>query len=188
MAVGTSDHPEDCDLDVELWPGDTVHVHSAARASQAREFRDVLGRFATGVTVVTGQVGAEPVGVTCQGFMSVSLEPPLVLFSIARASRSWPRLRESGAFCVNLLAADQVAISEQMAAHDGDRFTGLSWTPTPGTGSPLLAGVIGHVDCRIHAVHEAGDHWLVLGRVVGLGAAEGGAALTYYRGRYGEIG
>ena len=175
------------DLDVELWPGESIHVDSAQAAAAARQFRDVLGRFATGVTVVTAISDGTPVGLTCQGFMSVSLDPPLVAFAPARGSRAWPLIERSGSYCVNLLAADQAELSNRMASRGTDKFAGLGWAPSPLTGSPLLAGTLGYVDCRIEAVHEAGDHWLVVGRVVDLAATDAADALTYYRGRYGSV-
>ncbi len=186
MSHDESPLPAEPDLDVELWPGETIHVDSEEAASRARRFRDVLGRFATGVTVVTALSEDGPVGLTCQGFMSVSLEPPLVVFSPARLSRSWPHIERAGTFCVNLLAADQIALSDRMASRGTDKFAGLDWTPSPETGSPVLAGGLGYVDCRVHAVHEAGDHWLVVGRVVDLAATDEPGALTYYRGSYGS--
>lgn len=176
------------DFDVEVWPGETIHVDSEEAAAAARRYRDVLGRFATGVTVVTALSGGEPVGLTCQSFMAVSLDPPLVVFSPARTSRSWPLIQRSGAYCVNVLAADQVDLSHQMASRGADKFAGVSWKPSPETGSPVLAGTLGYVDCRIHAVHEAGDHRLVVGRVVDLATTDAHDALTFFQGLYGSLG
>lgn len=175
------------DFDVEMWPGETIHVESEEAAAAARRFRDVLGRFATGVTVVTARSGDQPVGLTCQSFMSVSLDPPLVVFSPSKTSRAWPLIQRSGAYCVNFLAADQVDLSNQMASHGTDKFAGVSWTPSPETGSPVLEGALGYVDCRIHAVHDAGDHRLVVGRVVDLATTDVPDALTFYQGRYGSL-
>jgi len=181
------------DVDFELRPGEDVSVHDDPdHVAAARRFRDVLGRFASGVTVVTGMAGDEPVGLTCQSFSSVSLEPPLVLAVVARSSRAWPLIRRAGGFCVNVLAADQVALSEAMASRGVDKFAGVEWRPSAGTGSPMLPGALAHVDCTIHAAHEAGDHWIVIGRVVDLLTPEDGAGdpaatagpLLFYRGGY----
>ncbi len=179
------------DFDVEIWPGETIHVDSEEAAAAARRFRDVLGRFASGVTVVTalshsGGGGGAPVGMTCQSFMSVSLDPQLVVFSPAKTSRAWPLIQRSGAYCVNLLAADQVDLSNRMASRGVDKFADVSWSPSPETGSPLLDGIIGYVDCRIHTVHEAGDHLLVVGRVVDLATTDVPHGLTFHEGRYGS--
>lgn len=151
-----------------------------------RRFRDILGRFPTGVTVVTGvDPEGEPVGLTCQSFASVSLDPPLVLFCPARTSRAWPVIAASGSFCVNLLAADQHELAARMAVSGADKFTGLGWHPSPATGSPVLPGGIGYVDCQIEAIHPGGDHEVVIGRVLHLSETGRSDALTFYRGRYG---
>lgn len=175
------------ELDFELRPGEPSHidrgdVHAVERA---QAFRDVLGRFATGVAVVTAMSDGEPVGMTCQSFSSVSLSPPLVLFCPARTSRAWPLIQRAGSFCVNLLADGQHELSDVMATKGVDKFADIGWEPTPRTGSPLLKGVLGFVDCTIHAVHEAGDHYVVLGRVQELESYdEVTDPLLYYEGRY----
>ncbi|NYD41701.1 flavin reductase family protein [Nocardioides panaciterrulae] len=173
-------------VDFELWPGETAEVHAGDQAglTAARRFRDVLGRFASGVTVVTGSSDGRPVGLTCQSFSSVSLDPPLVLFVAAKTSRAWPLIQRSGHFCVNFLGADQARVSNVMASRGVDKFAAVGWAPSPATGSPVLDGVLGYVDCTIHAVHEAGDHHIVVGRVLDLGSAEATEPLLYYRGRY----
>lgn len=177
------------DFDFELRPGETVHVDTEEQAAAARRFRDVLGRFASGVTVVTGTSDGAPVGMTCQSFMSVSLDPPLVLFSPARTSRAWPLIQRSGTFCVNFLSSGQADLSNTMASRGADKFAGLTWTPSPGTGSPLLEGILGHVDCSVHAVHEAGDHYVVIGKVVDLAVTdEPGEPLLFFEGRYRTTG
>ncbi|MEO9323717.1 flavin reductase family protein [Nocardioides sp. C4-1] len=174
------------DLDVEWRPGETDgRPGDDAAAVAARRFRDVLGRFASGVTVVTA-IGADgPVGMTCQSFSSVSLDPPLVLFVPSRTSRAWPLIRRAGSFCVNVLADGQAGVSDTMAGRGTDKFAGVDWTPSAVTGSPVLPGTLGHVDCTIHAVHESGDHDVVVGRVVDLEASDGDAGpLLFFRGRY----
>ena len=161
-------------------------MHAVERA---QAFRDVLGRFATGVAVVTAMSDGEPVGMTCQSFSSVSLSPPLVLFCPARTSRAWPLIQRAGSFCVNLLADGQHELSNVMATKGIDKFADIGWEPTPRTGSPLLKGVLGFVDCTIHAVHEAGDHYVVLGRVQELESYdEVTDPLLYYEGRYRSTG
>ncbi|RLV49310.1 flavin reductase [Nocardioides mangrovicus] len=153
------------------------------------QFRHVLGHFASGVTVVTGlDEAGEPQGLTCQAFASVSLDPPLVLFCAATTSRSWPLIRAGGTFCVNLLAHDQAEVAEVMAVRGADKFAGLTWQPAPATGSPLLAGVLGYVDCSLEAVHDAGDHEIVVGRVQALDVSgEPADPLVRFSGRYLEI-
>lgn len=181
----------DQEVDFEFRPGEEVAVPDDPEAlAEARRFRDVLGRFASGVTVVTTVSNDEPVGMTCQSFSSVSLDPPLVLFLPAKSSRSWPLIQRSGKFCVNFLAADQAELSNTMASRGADKFADVKWTPSARTGSPMLEGALGQLDCTIHAVHEAGDHYVVIGRVVDLVAADGGEQdpLLFFRGSYRTTG
>ncbi|GAC1384880.1 MAG: hypothetical protein NVSMB48_20940 [Marmoricola sp.] len=174
------------DLDFELRPGEDVVLPSddPAAMAAARKFRDVLGRYASGVTVVTTVSNGEPVGMTCQSFMSVSLTPPLVMFSPARTSRAWPRIQASGRFAVNFLGEDQQGVSNTMASRGADKFAGIDWEPAPVTGSPLLSGAVGYVDCTIDRVYEAGDHFLVLGLVEDLQVGDESGPLLYFQGRY----
>ena len=176
----------DVDFDFEWRPGEgtTVHGDDPAAVAAARQFRDVLGKFASGVTVVTTMSGDRPVGMTCQSFSSVSLDPPLVLFVPAKTSRAWPLMQRAGRFCVNFLAGDQAELSNVMASRGTDKFDGVAWQPSATTGSPVLDGVLGYVDCSIHSVHEAGDHYVVMGRVLELVAAEADKPLLFYQGKY----
>ena len=176
----------DADVDFEFRPGEesAIPLDDAERVAEARRFRDVLGRFASGVTVVTSTSDDEPVGMTCQSFSSVSLDPPLVLFCPAKTSRAWPRIQRSGHFCVNLLAHGQSELSNTMASRGIDKFAGLTWQPSPATGSPLFDGILGYVDCTIHAVHEAGDHYIVVGRVLELDSTDVPHPLLFFQGRY----
>ncbi|WP_409239977.1 flavin reductase family protein [Streptomyces sp. PA5.6] len=152
-------------------------------------FTRALGHFVTGLTIVTAVTPGGPVGMTCQAFCSVSLEPPLVLFCARNGSATGRVIREVGAYGVNLLGEDQRWIAERMAAVDvdGRRFKGVDWRPSDVTGCPVLAGAIAHLDCEVRDVHLAGDHSVYVGRVIG---AEVGDAdvrpLTYYRGTYGR--
>jgi 3-hydroxy-9,10-secoandrosta-1,3,5(10)-triene-9,17-dione monooxygenase reductase component len=154
-----------------------------AAEETAHKFRDVLGRFCTGVTVVTSISEGRPVGMTCQSFSSVSLDPPLVLFCPAKTSRAWPLMQRAGHFCVNLLSHDQLELSNGFAATGVDKFSGVPWRPSV-TGAPLLEGVLGWVDCAVYAVHEAGDHYVVIGRVMDLGVDEAPHPLLFYKGKY----
>lgn len=158
-------------------------VDSLDRAATADEMRRVLGSFATGVTVVTGMGVGGPVGFSCQSFASVSLEPPLVLFCPGRTSRSWPLIRDSGRFCVNVLADDQEELCMRFATSGGDKFGGLEWHET--TWGPSLDGVLSTVMCDVDAVHAAGDHDIVIGRVRELVLHREAAPLVFYRGTFG---
>ncbi len=164
-------------------PGEALAVDAQDEA-QARRFKDVLGRFATGVTVVTAVAEGRPVGMTAQSFASVSLDPPLVLFCPAKTSRAWPLMHAAGRFCVNLLADDQADLSERMAARGTDKFAEIDWRASPVTGSPLFEGVLGFVDCSVEAVHGAGDHFVVIGRVLDLDVSDIPHALLFFEGKY----
>lgn len=149
-------------------------------------YRQVLGHFATGVTVVTASVGGEPLGLAVNSFTSVSLDPPLVAVCIATLSSTWPRVREAGAFCVNILSEDQEAVCRVFAAHGPKRFTGIGFGPAR-SGAPILAGVLAWIDCTIEAEHPGGDHTIVVGRVADLGVAREYRPLVFYRGGYGRF-
>ena len=162
-------------------PGATVEAFDDAT------FRQVLARFATGVVVVTGATPDGPAGLTCQSFSSLSLEPPLVLFCPGKTSSSWPRIRESGAFAINVLSAKQEDISRVFATKEPDKFRGIGWKPGS-TGSPILTDVLAAIDCRVEAEHEAGDHTIVVGRVSELHITDDHPGpLLFYRGGYGRF-
>ncbi|MEV7398155.1 flavin reductase family protein [Aeromicrobium sp. NPDC092404] len=164
-------------------PGEVVHIDGEAAQAAARTYRDVLGQYASGVTVVTTVLADVPVGMTCQSFTSVSLDPPLVAFLPMKTSRAFAAIRKSRRFCVNFLAADQAEISNSFASQADDKFAGVDWSPTE-AGMPRLEGVVGWVDCVVQDVHEAGDHYLVIGRVEDLGHGDADKPLLFHRGRY----
>jgi flavin reductase (DIM6/NTAB) family NADH-FMN oxidoreductase RutF len=145
--------------------------------------RAVLGHFPSGVTIVTGMRPDGPAGFTCQSFSSLSLDPPLVLVLPSRGSTSWPGIADTGRFCVNVLAADQGELSTTFARSGTDKFAGVSWTPSR-LGSPILAGATAWIDCTLHAVHDGGDHLIVVGTVVDLAAGTGSPPLVFHRGAY----
>ncbi|MFD4003026.1 flavin reductase family protein [Streptomyces rubiginosohelvolus] len=151
------------------------------------EFRRVLGHFASGVTVVTARDADGPTGFACQSFASLSLDPPLVTFMVARTSTTWPRIARAGVFCVNILGAEQGALCRGFAVSGADKFAGVAYGDAPATGSPLLDSVPAWIDCRIHAVHNGGDHLIVVGRVEALGAEEEGEPLLFHRGAFGRL-
>jgi 3-hydroxy-9,10-secoandrosta-1,3,5(10)-triene-9,17-dione monooxygenase reductase component len=146
-------------------------------------FRSVLGHFCTGVTVVTGRDGDTLAGFACQSFAALSLDPPLVLFCPAKSSRTWPVLAATGRFAVNVLAEHQQEVSAVFGARGQDKFARVGWTPSP-SGAPLLDGALTWIECTLEAVHEAGDHYVVIGRVTALGAPSDARPLLFHRGRY----
>jgi len=150
------------------------------------DFRRVLGHLPTGVTVVTAAPDGHPAGMTIGSFFSVSLDPPLVGFCAGKGSTSWPLIAPAGVFAVNVLGADQAGVSNHFASSAADRFEEVAWRAGV-TGSPVLDGVIAHIECRTDQVVEAGDHWIVVGRVVDLEVDGGGTPLVFLGGRYGSF-
>jgi len=159
----------------------------AAPGAEAARFRQVLGHFCTGVTVITGVDGdGRPAGFACQAFAALSLTPPLVLFCPGRSSRTWPAIAASGYFCVNVLAAGQQHIARRFGVSGADKFAGLRWSRSR-SGAPVLDGALTWVGCAVEAVHEVGDHHLVVGRVTELGPSQPDRPLLFYRGRYAAM-
>lgn len=148
-------------------------------------YREVCGYYATGVTIVTAAPDGKPVGLAANSFTSVSLDPPLVLFCPGRQSSSWPRIAEAGVFCVNVLAEDQEHVSRVFAGRGEDKFAGIGWRAS-GTGSPMLHDALAWIDCEVQSVHEAGDHWIVVGAVKEMEVGRRGLPLLFYRGGYGR--
>jgi 3-hydroxy-9,10-secoandrosta-1,3,5(10)-triene-9,17-dione monooxygenase reductase component len=148
-------------------------------------FRNTLGRFATGVAVVTAVHAGERVGMAVNSFTAVSLSPPLMLFCAAHTSRTWPRIREAGVFGVSILGEGQGRLCRQFAARHQDRFAGVD-TVTGTTGAPLIRGAIAHVEGQIVDVHEGGDHDVVLGEAITLGSREG-RPLVFFGGQLDTI-
>jgi len=151
----------------------------------ARTLREVMGHFATGVTVVTAMHGPQPVGFTCQSFVSLSLDPPLIALAPAKASTSWPRIRAADSFCVNVLADSQAELCQAFARQGGDKFAGIEWSPGV-TGAPVLRRSLAWVECGLEATHDAGDHELVIGRVRSISTGEG-TPLLFYRSRLARL-
>lgn len=160
---------------------------TGADALDGARFRQVLGHFCTGVTIVTAMAGGDPVGFTAQSFSSVSLDPPLILLCPGKSSSTWPRIEEAGSFCVNILSNTQEALCRAFAAKGADKFAGVGWRPAPGTGAPLLEGGLAWLDCHIQQIHDAGDHLIVVARVLDLDVGAEGTPLLFYRGGYGSF-
>lgn len=152
-----------------------------------RTFRDAMGRFATGITLIStiSQAG-EPLGLTINSFSSVSLDPPLVLFSLARSASRFTDFIAAGRFAVNVLALSHRAVSQKFARH-GEGLWGDLPRETWSTGCPILPGALAAFDCTTEAQYEGGDHVIMLGRVQRIGLAEDGEPLLYFRGSYREV-
>ncbi len=151
------------------------------------QFRQLLGRFATGVAVITVTAAdGRPHGMTANSLASVSLRPPLVSVAVDRRAELHQHITRGEVFVANILSSHQEALSRRFADPHDDRFDGIGYTVSR-NGGILLDGVLAHVECARHALLEAGDHTIVLGRVVG-GATRDGRPLLYYRGGYGALG
>lgn len=148
-------------------------------------FRQLLGCFPTGVAVITTRdaVG-RPVGLTCNSFSSVSLEPPLVLFSLRKASSLVGAFREGEGFAINILSQRQDALSGRFASSRiADKFEGVAWRPGP-LGMPVIDDCLASFECSVHACHDAGDHHIFIGEVKHMGGGSADHALVFYKGAY----
>ncbi|MEG0047513.1 MAG: flavin reductase family protein, partial [Comamonas sp.] len=157
--------------------------NETATAFDSRAFRRALGNFATGVTVVTaaGPSGRK-VGVTANSFNSVSLEPALILWSIDKRSTSHEVFEEASHFAVNILAADQIELSNNFARPKDDRFAGIDYQEGAG-GAPLLADCSARFQCEKFQQLDGGDHWILVGKVVAFDDF-GRSPLLYHQGAY----
>ncbi|MBV9528262.1 MAG: flavin reductase family protein [Sphingomonas sp.] len=152
-----------------------------------RAFRSALGCFPTGVTIVTApNPGGDPIAMTVSSFNAVSLDPPLVLFSVKRSAFSLPVLLEASHFAVSVLRGDQTEISARFAHAQGAKWAGLE--PRFGaTGCPLASQGLATFECEPHAVHDGGDHLIIIGRVVSFEVEADGEPLIFFRGGYHSI-
>lgn len=149
-------------------------------------FRAVLGRFASGITVVTARdAQGTPHGMTVSAFSSLSLDPPLVLVCVGNEATMAPVMANTDTFAVNMLSDSQEALSRRFAGKIDDRFVGVGYSESD-AGDPVLDDVLASLQCRVVARHPAGDHIIVVGRVE-QGAAHDGKPLLYYRGGYAQL-
>jgi flavin reductase len=155
-----------------------------------REFRDTLGAFATGVTVITTQGPEEPYGMTANAFSSVSLDPPLILVCVIRGTQGEEMIEQNGIFAVNILSEEQEAISRYFASKSRprgpDAFAEISHRRAA-SGSPILDGSLAYLDCRVAAMHEAGDHTIFIGEVMAIGSSVEARPLLFHGGKYGYL-
>jgi len=153
-------------------------------AFDTREYRNALGRFATGVTVVTARADdGTPVGLTVSSYNAVSLDPPLVLWSLDRNSSTLPAFEAASHFAVNVLSIDQLDLSNLFASRAEDKFRGLDCTDGAG-GAPLLPGCIATFQCRAWKAYDGGDHVIYVGEVAAFDR-QPGTALLFHDGAYG---
>ncbi len=164
-----------------------MQAKSPASASSAAveptEFRKALAQYATGVTVITTLApDGAPAGMTANSFTSVSLDPPLVLWSVSREAASFDAFRRGSRYLVHVLAGDQLALAQRFATRGADKFGETNWQPGP-HGLPLLAGGVAWFECSNRSQYDEGDHVILVGRVESFGA-NGGSPLIFHASRY----
>lgn len=153
-------------------------------ATDAETFRSALGNFVTGVTIVTTDGPEGPVGITANSFASVSLDPPLVLWSAAKGSKRFEHFVGSRRFAIHIMSEDQKDICDGFS-QSKSAFTDISWEPS-GSGIPIITGALAVFECNLEANHDAGDHVIVVGRVTRVHAAQG-HPLVFKGGQYGSF-
>ena len=159
---------------------------TSPQAFNTRQFRDALGEFPTGVTIICAGTGdGRYVGLTANSFNSVSLEPPLVLWSLSRRSLSLPAFEAAERYSVNVLSADQTELARRFSRPHEDRFAGVGYR-MGWADAPLIDGCAAWFECRHHARHRAGDHTLFVGEVVTCERAKGDG-LVFHHGRFGSV-
>lgn len=154
--------------------------------SDSKDFRRCLGKFATGVTVVTcSDAAGHPCGITANSFSSVSLDPPLILWNIAKVSNSLRAYLDAAHFAVNVLTSEQQDLSSHFAKSDHTLFDDVAFDVSA-DGVPLLQDTLAALECRTHRVHECGDHYIIVGEVTGFRSGEDDP-LLFYNGNYRTI-
>jgi flavin reductase (DIM6/NTAB) family NADH-FMN oxidoreductase RutF len=154
---------------------------------EKNELRQVMGHFATGVTIITTLTKAGQLhGLTANAFTSVSLEPPLLLISVDKKAESWPAFEESRVFTVNILADDQEGLSRKFAVSGGNKFEGVAYR-IGANGAPILDGTLAYIECTLYAAYDGGDHSIYLGEIQQVEIHEG-KPLVFYRGGYRALG
>ena len=166
----------------------SVESRAATPAAEyGRDLRRTLGAFATGVTVVTAlDLDGRPIGLTVNSFAAVSLQPPLVLWSLGNGSNSLEAFRTASHYCINVLAADQEDLSNRFATWPADRFVGLPWQAGAG-GAPVFPGCCATFEVANQTAHAGGDHTIFVGRVERFSETPAVAPLLFHAGRYGRL-
>lgn len=152
----------------------------------AKSLKTVFSHYASGLTIVSAIREEQPIGFTCQSFHSVSIDPPLVSFNVMRASTSWPIIRKIGGFSINVLSDGQQNISSALARSAPDKWTAIQWRRTA-RGNPLFDQSLVWFDCDLYREHEAGDHTLILAKVIDIQPAHAvpeRSPLIFFRGQY----
>jgi 3-hydroxy-9,10-secoandrosta-1,3,5(10)-triene-9,17-dione monooxygenase reductase component len=162
------------------------HMTESMGEASKEELRQIMGRYATGAAIVTAVHDGLPHGLAVNSLTSVSLDPPLVLFCPAKRSDTWPAIERAGHFAVNILGCGQEHLCRLFARKGTDRFADVAYAHLP-SGSPILDDVVAYLECRIETVHDAGDHFITVGRVLELGIKTEVPPLVFYNGGYHEL-
>jgi 3-hydroxy-9,10-secoandrosta-1,3,5(10)-triene-9,17-dione monooxygenase reductase component len=165
---------------------DPSPYRDVAAGTSGRRFREALGKFATGVALVTAVPDGAPEGLIVNSFTSVSLEPPLISFSPSRSSLTWSRMRRVRHFGVNVLGQEHERFARRAAPAGADRFAGLEWELSS-HGAPLLIHALAALECETVAEHPAGDHWIVVARVGELRISPGEDPLVFFDGEFRRV-
>ena len=153
----------------------------------AQSLRKFFGEYPTGVAVVTSyDEQGEAVGMVVGSFGSASLDPPLVTFMPSKTSATWSKLRKAESYCVNILGAHQLDVCNELSSKRADKFNSIKWSRSD-LGSPIIEGAIATIHCTKAAEHDAGDHIIVVGRVVDVNLNDPGMPLLFHRGRFGTF-
>ena len=154
--------------------------------SPANSLRETMSQFATGVAVVAGVCDDSLVGFSIQSFVSLSLDPPLVLFCAQKTSTSWPKIRLSKGFCINVLSSEQQSVSDEFAVPG--KVADVEWEPSPMASAPILSGALAYIECRLEREVEAGDHTMAVCAVLDFAALRPAESpLLYFRGEYRQL-
>jgi flavin reductase (DIM6/NTAB) family NADH-FMN oxidoreductase RutF len=151
-----------------------------------KAFRQALGAFPTGVAVVTATQDAEPVGITVNSFTSVSLDPPLVLWCLKKDSQRYRAFAESRGYTISILGTEHESVSSRLARQGEHKLDEMGLLATE-LGPPALADALAIFECAAEAMHDGGDHTILIGRVLRFARRDAGAPLVFHRGRYGAL-
>ena len=151
-----------------------------------KAFRQALGAFPTGVAVITATADSDPVGITVNSFTSVSLEPPLVLWCLKKDSQRYRTFVEAAGYTISILGTEHESVSSRLAKQGEHKLSDMGLLPTE-LGPPALADALAIFECEAHAMHEGGDHMILVGKVLRFTRREAGAPLVFHRGRYGAL-
>lgn len=164
-----------------------MNANDQSATDNPRYLRNILGNFPTGVAAIAAvDLQGNPTGMAVGTFSSVSLDPPLVSFMPAKSSTTYPVLAEASSFCVSFLGSDQEDVCRALSRKGTEKFRDVQWHPAP-SGAPIIDNALAWIDCTFSQVHDAGDHWIVIGAVHHLAELRAAPPLVFFRGGYGAF-